>query len=109
MRKSAYALASVATALLLLALLPMPYGYYTILRLVICAIFVVYATALNDMRHPLLQLVAWVTVVTYNPLIPVHLGRDIWSTVNILTIVLAWPMAWKIRRPEQTGEDQRRN
>jgi hypothetical protein len=66
-----------------------PYGYYVLLRVVCCGVFA-YLTlqALTQEKHGW----AWtlgITAVVYNPIIRVHLNREIWSVVNLVTIILA--------------------
>lgn len=65
-----------------------PYGYYVLLRWILCpacAFLAVHAHAVGK--------VGWVwlfgvTAAIYNPVLRVHLNREIWSFVNIATIVL---------------------
>jgi hypothetical protein len=70
------------------ALLDMPYGYYQLLRvLVFCA------TAYLAFESYKRGDVAWAwalggTAIVYNPFFKLALGRDIWTMVNIATIVL---------------------
>jgi Family of unknown function (DUF6804) len=77
----------IASLMLLWALNPdNPYGYYVLLRWVCCAIFI-FLTYQAYMQNK--QTWIWVfgvTALIYNPVLRVHLGREIWSIVNILTI-----------------------
>ncbi len=107
MRKSAYPLAFLMTAMLLIALTRMPYGYYMLLKVVTCAIFIGYATHLRSAANPMLYVSAWLLALMYNPLIPFHLGRQTWSVVNIATIVIAWLIARVIR--SASAEDDARD
>lgn len=71
--------------LMFLAVFAMPYGYYTFLRIMTTLssglfIYVYYCTK---------SLKPWSIIfvfigVTFNPLFPVHLDRDIWFILNIL-------------------------
>ena len=77
----------VPAALLVIAILPLPYAYYTFLRLSVCA-----ASAFLAYQHFVNQdaVDKWVVVLAafallYNPLIPVHLTREIWSVLNLVT------------------------
>ena len=73
--------------LLLWALNPTnPYGYYVILRYICSAAFA-YLT-LQAKRNAW----AWafgVVAIIYNPFFRVHLDRNIWSIVNLVTVGLA--------------------
>lgn len=66
-----------------------PYGYYILLRWACCAIFA-YLT-LQAVTH---EQKGWgwilgIIAVVYNPILRVHLTREIWSSVNVATIVVA--------------------
>lgn len=81
---------AIATLMLLWALYPgNPYGYYILLRVICCAVF-----AFLAFRAFALDKVNWiwilgVTAFIYNPVFRVHLTREIWSVVNIATILIA--------------------
>jgi len=73
-----------------IGVLPMPYGYYNILRIVVCisAVFM----AVRAMKSEKGQLVPWLfggLALLYNPVLPVHLNeKAIWMMVNAVTAVL---------------------
>lgn len=71
--------------LLLLALAPLPYGYYIFLRLWICAWGI---TAAIRQTHAVWRLLLIGTALLYNPVICITLTRPIWSVLNIITIIL---------------------
>jgi len=70
--------------MLLVALAPLPYGYYTLLRIVVGA-----ATGYLAWSHASrLRLDAWVFIlggiaVLFNPIIPIHLGREVWTFIDV--------------------------
>lgn len=74
-------------ALLLWALIPSnPYGYYSVMRWIVCATFIYLAVRSNEQQQ---QPWAWawgVAAGIYNPIFPVHATREFWSLVNIATI-----------------------
>ena len=66
-----------------------PYAYYTLLHWACCAYFAYLAFRANDLGK-----IEWVWILSfaafiYNPVIPVHLNREIWSVVNIATAIAA--------------------
>ena len=73
--------------ILLIAVLPLPYEYYMILRLVIpvfCIIILVYEfrkTTSSPVPYIFLGLAA-----LYNPLMPVHLTKTLWIILNLLSV-----------------------
>lgn len=81
--KSLFIIAAVAVGL---ALLPMPYGYYMLMRLVMTAVFAYSAYLLYEQGKGMWFVLA-ATAVLYNPLIPIHLGdKGLWTIVNIATL-----------------------
>lgn len=69
----------VPSAMLLIAAAPMPYGYYMLLRLVVCA-----AAAFLAYQHyqALGALHGWavtlgLVALVFNPLLPLHLDREL--------------------------------
>lgn len=81
---------TLAITMLLWALNPgNPYGYYILLRWVCCGVFG-YLT-LHALKHEM-QGWSWtlgITALIYNPIFRVHLTREIWFVLNIVTICIA--------------------
>lgn len=93
-----------ACLLVLIGLLPMPYGFYILLRLGICVCAVtgvVWARALH--QHPL----AWAyigVVLVYNPVIPIHLrDKAIWVVVNLATVLFLTIAGWLLNKKEKSA------
>lgn len=74
------------TALLFLAILPMPYGYYTVLRFVvsISAAIICFNTYQKDQELRPWVIMFGLIAILFNPLIPVHLTRSIWAPIDII-------------------------
>lgn len=78
----------ICSGLLLLALADMPYGYYTLLRIVVTigAVVAVISEYKNGINF-------WVIVfgliaILFNPLIPVYLDdRDVWAPIDIIAAI----------------------
>lgn len=96
----------VAIGMLLYALAPWnPYGYYVLLRLVLCGVAIY--LAVQAYRQMSLGW-AWtfgIAAATYNPFIQVHLTRQIWSFVNLATIALIAVSISALRKMDG-GEDK---
>ena len=75
----------VAAAMLLGALGRRPYGYYTLLRIVTCGAASYAAWRAHEWRRApwLWGMVA--VAVLFNPIIPVHLSREVWQAIDVLT------------------------
>lgn len=77
--------------LLLLALLPLPYGYYVFLRWAVCAAAVWMAWRTLRWRRD--SIGGWLMIgcaLLYNPFARVPLEREVWMAVNVATAVLFW-------------------
>ena len=78
---------TVPALMLIAAVLPWPYGYYVFLRLVVC-IVAGWLTA-EHVRHEQ-AISGWavsfgIIAILYNPVVPVHLTREIWTPLNLGT------------------------
>lgn len=86
-----------------------PYGYYILLRWVCCAAFAYLAIqALAQKKHDWVWVLGVIAAI-YNPLIRVHLTREIWSVANVATIVVVVASIFVLKveseRKRLRGED----
>ena len=72
--------------MLLIAVLPLPYGYYTLLRIVVCiaASFIAYSVRSESENVGLWAVVFAVIALIFNPIIPIHLPRETWLIINLI-------------------------
>ena len=72
-----------------IGIFPMPYGYYNLSRIVVCACSIYFAYNLyKDDDMTFVWIFGFLSVL-YNPIIPIHLyEKQIWIVVNILTALL---------------------
>ena len=69
-----------------IGLLPMPYGYYFLSRLVVCGCAIYYAIQFSGQSDTTLVWIFGFFAVLYNPIIPIHLGaKGLWIVVNLIT------------------------
>jgi hypothetical protein len=82
-------LIAVMIVMLGIALLPIRwYGYYILLKLVVCGgCAFLAANAYDDGRKHLVWFMGGLAVL-YNPIIRFPLGRELWMVINILTIIV---------------------
>lgn len=74
--------AFVAAGALLLALGPWPYGYYMLLRVLVFAAGVFCAINLwYEQRSMAVGL--FLCAAIFNPFLPAHLNRELWSVLNV--------------------------
>lgn len=95
--------ALVVLLLAALALAPsMPYGFYPVMRWPLCVAACSLAFYAHQQRSTTWTWL-WVAVAgIYNPIVPVHSTRAIWSIVNIATIVVALVQLATPRKQTQT-------
>jgi len=80
----------IAVLMLLWALNPdNPYGYYILLRWVCCGIFAYLAFQALENEKQGWVWVLGITALVYNPIFRVHLNRELWSIINVVTIAIA--------------------
>jgi hypothetical protein len=82
-------LIAVMIVMLGIALLPIRwYGYYILLKLVVCGgCAFLAANAYDDGRKHLVWFLGGLAVL-YNPIIRFPLGRELWMVINVLTIIV---------------------
>ena len=85
----------VAATLLLWALARHPYGYYTLLRFVVCGVTAYGAYLAVGFKKAGWAWVLGCVAVLFNPVIPLHLNREIWSFIDIgvaIVLIVSVPM-----------------
>jgi hypothetical protein len=82
--------------LLGLALAPLPYGYYELLRMVSCPIFVYGAYLSHTVDRKFAVWIFGTLAVLYNPVVKVHSQREVWALINLATIAFLLAMLWKL-------------
>ena len=85
-------------AALTIALLDLPYGYYILLRFIVCGVSVYFAIGAVDLQKTGWAWVLGGIALLYNPLVRVHLDRSLWSVINLATIWLLAVHMWKVGR-----------
>ena len=90
-------LITIAAVVVAIGLLPLPYGYYVLLRLFLCGVSRYFLTRPRGVRDA----EKWVLgglVVLYNPIFPIELGSKLlWSVINIATVVWFWRLHQRAR------------
>lgn len=87
----------VSAAMLLLALAPWPYGYYQFLRVAIFAAGLYTAISLWQDEQSL-AVATMICALVFNPFLPVHLNREIWSVLNVAAAGVFGFAAYRARR-----------
>ena len=93
---------------LLGALNPNPYGYYVLLRLLCSGVFVFLTLRALEDGNERWAWILGITAVIYNPILRVHLTRDIWSVINLLTIGVAIKSIFVLKRRPLNADSRAR-
>ena len=79
----------VPIALLLIALLSLPYFYYQLMRWAICGCAAYLAYQHYKEKGCGFLTVAFIVIaILYNPIEPIHLFREAWIVINIITVFI---------------------
>lgn len=92
----------VLALLLLLCLLPMPYGYYTLVRFAAAVVFVCYAAAFHRADKTAWCVAASALALLFQPFVMVRLGREVWQAVDVVVaagLVTLWLLNKKRKSP----------
>jgi hypothetical protein len=82
------------TLMTLVALGPMPYGYYMLLRVFLSLVCVYYLVQSGSELSSGHRVALGGLAMLYNPVLPVHLGsKALWSLMNLGTVVYLWVFA----------------
>ncbi len=87
----------ISVAMLFIGAMPLPYGYYTFLRLVICGVFAYAAFVSFKRKAKILPLVYGLLAILFNPLIKIHLPKEVWMVIDIGTGIFLLVTAKAIR------------
>ncbi|MFC1988317.1 DUF6804 family protein [Chloroflexota bacterium] len=80
--------AVIAAIMLLIAVAPLPYGYYTFLRLAICGISIYIAVKAYQWNTVWAIWVFGAIAALFNPIIPIHLTKEIWQPIDLITAII---------------------
>lgn len=75
--------AVIGVILLLIAVLPLDYGYYTFLRWMICGISAYIAVKAYQWKTEWVTWVFGAIAVLFNPIIPIYLTKEIWQPIDL--------------------------
>lgn len=87
----------ITAAMLFLGAAPLPYGYYMLLRLVACCVFVLASIIAFDRKSKALHWALGFMALVFNPIIKIHLPKEMWAAVDIVAGVLLLATAKAIK------------
>jgi hypothetical protein len=95
----------VISILLLLGIANMPYGYYSVLRIVICGFSSIIAYQIFELLDQEKSKWPWLYIaiaVLFNPFIPIYLGKIIWTFVDIVLGIAFFIIYRKVKLLEKS-------
>ena len=78
----------VAAVMLIVALGRHSYGYYTLLRWVVCSVFAYSAVRAHEAKRTGWTWTLAAVAAAFNPLFPVHLNRGTWALIDVAVAVV---------------------
>jgi len=91
----------IAAAMLLGALARWPYGYYQLLRFVTCGVSAYVAYMAYNWKKIWAVWVFGFIALLFNPLIVIHLSRELWQPIDFVCAVLFTIVAFGLKKPEE--------
>ena len=77
----------IMSAALLLCLAPMPYGYYTLVRLVSMVVFAAMAYGYWQNEKKPLAITFVALALLFQPFVKIALGREMWNVVDVIVAI----------------------
>ncbi|MDG1739133.1 MAG: hypothetical protein P8H92_14385 [Paracoccaceae bacterium] len=83
-------------AIALVAIFPLPYGYYTFARIAVCLSSALAAYSLIGKRSTFWIGFAIISIL-FNPIFPIYLTKAIWLPIDLITAAAFGWMAYKAK------------
>ena len=93
----------IAAGMLIAAVAPLPYGYYMLLRLVATGVFVWAVYVAYERQYQVMPWVLVLLAVLFNPIIKIHLPREIWAGIDVVAGLVLLMISGKVRE-RRSGE-----
>jgi len=78
----------ITASLLVVGALPMPYGYYMLLRIAATLVFTWSAFIAYERSYKWLPWVYAILAILFNPIMPVYFQKELWVIIDILAAAL---------------------
>jgi hypothetical protein len=77
-----------AAIMLLIGIAEMPYGYYTLLKLVSTGVFLIATWIAYDRKLALLPWIYLLFAIIFNPLVKIHFEKEVWAWIDLAASIL---------------------
>lgn len=96
---------AVISALLFLAVAPMPYGFYTFVRIIVCGSAGLMCYQLWNTGYRGTWLWVWgIVAILFNPVAVIHMTKEVWMAVDALAGGVFAFSAYQKYKEEQHGK-----
>lgn len=85
---------------LLICLLPMPYGYYILIRYISAIVFAIMAYDYYCQKQKELFIITLGLTLLFQPFIRIPLGRDVWNVVDVIVAIFLIFLFLKKKNPQ---------
>lgn len=83
----------IAAAIIGIGALPMPYGYYNLVRIVATGMFIWSAVVLYQRGGQYLPWIFALVAITFNPIFKISFEKEVWIVIDIVAAVLLFIFA----------------
>lgn len=87
----------ILSALFLLCLAHMPYGFYSLIRFVAMIAFAIYAYVYYEKKNNKLAIAFLSLAILFQPLLPIYLGRMLWNIIDVIVAIFLVVLYFKER------------
>ena len=93
----------IIAGMLFIGAAPLPYGYYTLLRLITCGFFIWAAIINHQNQGKVLPWIFGFLALLFNPIIKIHLPKEFWVVIDISTAIFILAIKSKISESDIDG------
>ena len=72
----------IAAGFLFIGVLPLPYGYYMLLRFIACGVFAWAAFITYKNNETTLPWVFAILAIVFNPILKIHFPKELWAIID---------------------------
>lgn len=92
----------IAAGFLFIGALPLPYGYYMLLRFIACGVFGWAAYIAFDRNEEILPWILIILTIVFNPFVKIHFPKEIWAVIDLCSGVFLLSIRSKIEEKQRT-------
>jgi len=98
-------LAVVASIMLIIALSELPYGYYMVLRFVVCGVSALGILHYLGTDNRGVAFILFIVAIVFNPLQPIHFERSTWVMIDLFAAGILLLSIFGIPKEENEQDD----